>query len=103
LRFKNGSIGVVNYLANGSKSLAKERLEVFCNGAVLQLDNFRALRGYGWSGFKSDKLWRQDKGQKTCTKAFVDAIASGDDSQLISFSELSEVTLACLDIMDQIG
>ncbi|MBT5923740.1 MAG: zinc-binding dehydrogenase, partial [Cellvibrionales bacterium] len=50
LRFKNGSIGVVNYLANGSKSLAKERLEVFCNGAVLQLDNFRALRGYGWSG-----------------------------------------------------
>ena len=103
LRFKNGSIGVVNYLANGSKSLAKERLEVFCNGAVLQLDNFRALRGYGWSGFKTDKLWRQDKGQKTCTKAFVDAIASGDDSQLISFSELSEVTLACLDIMDQIG
>ena len=103
LRFKNGSIGVVNYLANGSKSLAKERLEVFCNGAVLQLDNFRALRGYGWSGFKSDKLWRQDKGQKTCTKAFVDAIASGDDSQLIPFSELSEVTLACLDIMDQIG
>ena len=103
LRFKNGSIGVVNYLANGSKSLAKERLEVFCNGAVLQLDNFRALRGYGWSGFKSDKLWRQDKGQKTCAKAFVDAIASGDDSQLISFSELSEVTLACLDIMDQIG
>ena len=103
LRFENGSIGVVNYLANGSKSLAKERLEVFCNGAVLQLDNFRTLRGYGWSGFKSDKLWRQDKGQKICTKTFVDAIVAGDDSQLISFSELSEVTLACLDIMDQIG
>jgi len=103
LRFENGSIGVVNYLANGSKSLAKERLEVFCNGAVLQLDNFRTLRGYGWSGFKSDKLWRQDKGQKICAKTFVDAIVAGDDSQLISFSELSEVTLACLDIMDQIG
>ena len=103
LRFANGSIGVVNYLANGSKSLSKERLEIFCNGAVLQLDNFRTLRGYGWPGFKSDKLWRQNKGQAQCAKAFVDAITTGDASQLIAFEELSEVTLACFDVMDQIG
>lgn len=103
LRFKNGSIGVVNYLANGSKSLSKERLEVFCNGAVLQLDNFRMLRGYGWPGFKSDKLWRQDKGQAQCAQAFVDAITTGDASQLIAFEELSEVTTACFDVIDQIS
>ena len=103
LRFDNGSIGIVNYLANGSKSLSKERLEVFCNGAVLQLDNFRMLRGYGWPGFKSDKLWRQDKGQSQCAQAFVDAITTGDGSQLISFEELSEVTTACFDIIDQIS
>ena len=103
LRFNNGSIGVVNYLANGSKSLSKERLEIFCNGAVLQLDNFRTLRGYGWPGFKSDKLWRQDKGQTQCAQAFVDAITTGDASHLITFDELSEVTSACFDVIDQIS
>ncbi|MDG1937722.1 MAG: bi-domain-containing oxidoreductase [Pseudomonadales bacterium] len=103
LRFNNGSIGVVNYLANGSKSLPKERLEIFCNGAVLQLDNFRTLRGYGWPGFKSDKLWRQDKGQTQCAQAFVDAITTGDGSHLITFDELSEVTSACFDVIDKIS
>lgn len=103
LAFENGSIGVVNYLSNGSKALAKERLEVFCDGAVLQLDNFRALKGFGVTGFKSEKLWRQDKGQSQCAKTFVDAISSGDNSQLIPFDELVEVASACFDVMDQIG
>lgn len=103
LAFANGSIGTVNYLANGSKALAKERLEVFANGGVLQLDNFRALRGYGWPGFRSERLWRQDKGQGDCAQAFVDAISTGSGDKLISFEELSEVTLACLEVMDQIG
>lgn len=103
LEFKNGSIGVINYLANGSKSLPKERLEVFCNGSVLQLDNFRILRGFGWPGFKRDKLWRQDKGQFNCAKAFIDAVNSGESSQLIAFEELVEVTQACLDTVEQIS
>lgn len=103
LQFQDGSIAAVNYLANGSKSLAKERLEVFCGGGVLQLDNFRSLKGYGWDGFKSAKLMRQDKGQAACAKAFVDAIESGDDSALIPMDEITEVTLACLDVMEKLS
>ena len=102
LQFKDGSVGVVNYLANGSKALAKERLEVFCDGSVLQLDNFRTLKGFAVPGFRSDKLWRQDKGQSQCAQAFVDAITSGDPSSLIAFDELIEVASACFDVMDQI-
>ena len=45
LRFANGSIGTIQYLANGSTRFPKERLEVFAGGAVLRLDNFRTLRG----------------------------------------------------------
>ena len=30
--FPDGSIGVVDYLANGDKSVPKERVEVFCGG-----------------------------------------------------------------------
>ena len=103
LKFEDGSIGTVNYLANGSKSFPKERLEVFVGGGILQLDNFRVLKGYGWSGFNADKLWRQDKGQKMCSKAFVDAIKLGDHSSLIPFDELVEVANACFDVTDQIG
>ena len=74
LKFAEGSVGTIHYLANGSKSFPKERLEVFTAGRVLALDNFRKLTGYGWPGFSKMNLWRQDKGQAACVKAFVEAI-----------------------------
>jgi predicted dehydrogenase len=64
LRFADGSFGTVHYLANGHKAYPKERLEVFCAGRVLQLDNFRKLKGYGWPGFKRMNLWRQTRGRQ---------------------------------------
>jgi len=57
LKFEGGSIGTVHYLANGSKAFPKERLEVFAAGRVLQLDNFRKLKGFGWPGFSTMNLW----------------------------------------------
>ena len=62
LAFGDGSIGTIHYFANGNKGFPKERLEVFCGGKILQMDNFKMLRGWGWKGFKKMKLWRQDKG-----------------------------------------
>jgi predicted dehydrogenase len=74
LGFVDGSIGTVHYFANGSKVFPKERLEVFAAGRVLQLDNFRRLKGFGWPGFKKMNLLRQDKGQKACAAAFLAAV-----------------------------
>lgn len=91
LRFADGSVGTVHYLANGHKSFPKERLEVFCGGCVLQLDNFRKLRGWGWKGFNKMNLWRQDKGQGACTQAFVDAIRAGSPAP-IPLDEILEVS-----------
>ncbi len=91
LRFDDGSIGTIHYLANGAKSFPKERLEVFAGGAVLQLDNFRRLQGFGWPGFSSMNLWRQDKGQEACAAAFVKAITSGSPSP-IPLEEVLEVS-----------
>ncbi len=90
LRFADGSLGTVLYLANGSKAFPKERLEVFAAGRVLQLDNFRRLEGYGWPGFRKMNLWRQDKGQRACAAAFVNAMATGGPSP-IPLAELLEV------------
>jgi predicted dehydrogenase len=95
LGFANGSLGTIHYFANGSKSFPKERLEIFAGGRVLQLDNFRKLSGYGWPRFSRMNLWRQDKGQKACAQAFVDAVNnvfnSGGHSP-IPFDELMEVS-----------
>lgn len=102
LRFEDGSIGAVNYLANGNKAFPKERLEVFCGGGIAQIDNFRSLKAFGWKGLKSQRLWRQDKGQKQCAQTFVRAIEEGDKKELIEFNELIEVANACFDVVDQI-
>ena len=95
LRFEDGSIGSINYLANGSKRFPKERVEVFAAGRVLQLDNFRHLRGYGWPGFSRMSLWRQDKGQRACAQAFVDAVrgAAGPPIPLGEIFEVSRVSI----------
>ena len=90
LRFADGSIGTLHYLANGSKAFPKERVEVFASGRVLQLDNFRRLTGYGWPGFRGMWLWRQDKGQNACVAAFLDAVRAGNPSP-IPPEELLEV------------
>lgn len=91
LEFGDGSIGTVHYFANGCKAFPKERLEVFAGGRVLQLDNFRKLKGYAWPGFKDMSLWSQDKGQKACAAAFVKAISDGGLAP-IPFAELVEVS-----------
>lgn len=91
LTFEDGSFGTIFYLANGGKSFPKERIEVFCNDAVLLLDNFRSLRGFAWKGFTKIRNLSQDKGQKACAKAFVDTIVTGSESP-IAFDELVEVS-----------
>ena len=95
LEFADGSVGTIHYLANGDKGFPKERLEVFCSGRVLQLDNFRVLRGWGWKGFSRMRLWRQDKGQGECVRAFL-ASVRGEAPPPIPLDELLEVSRASI-------
>jgi predicted dehydrogenase len=98
LRFEDGSIGTVHYLSNGNKAFPKERLEVFAGGRILQMDNYRALRGYGWRTFAPLKSWSQDKGHNAEVKAFLDAVEKGQPCP-IPFDEIVEVTRATLQLV----
>lgn len=91
LQFESGSIGTIHYLSNGGKLFPKERLDVFCNDSVIQLDNFKKMYGFGWQGFTKMNLLSQDKGQYQCVKAFVDSIENGLESP-ICFEEIYEVS-----------
>jgi predicted dehydrogenase len=96
--FADGSIGTVHYFANGHRSYAKERVQIFCGGRVLDLDNFRKLTGYGWSGFSKMNLWSQDKGHAAEMRALVNALRAGGPAP-ISFDEMVEVTQASFDVV----
>lgn len=98
LGFEDGSFGTIFYLANGSSSFPKERIEVFAAGRVLQLDNFRKLKGFGWPGFSKFNLWRQDKGQVACVTAFLVAIETGIPA--IPVEEIFEVAQITIDVAD---
>ncbi|MET1280062.1 bi-domain-containing oxidoreductase [Vibrio navarrensis] len=101
LGFADGSFGTIHYLANGAANFPKERVEVFAAGRVLQLDNFRKLKGFAWPGFSKMNLWKQDKGQTDCAAAFLSAIESGKESP-IPARELFEVARVTIEIAEQL-
>ena len=101
LTFEDGSMGSIHYFANGGKSFPKERIEVFCDDGVLQLDNFRKLRGFGWKGFNKMSLWSQDKGQENCVDAFMESVKEGRESP-IPQDEIFEVARVSVDIAEML-
>lgn len=100
LSFENGSIASIQYFANGNKALPKERLEVYSNGSVLQLDNFRKLTGFGWPGFKKMNLLKQDKGQQSCVNAFIESVKQGGQPP-IPYEEIFEVSQVAIELAGQ--
>ena len=92
--FPDGSLGVVDYLANGDKAFAKERVEVFCAGRVAVLDDFRSLELVQDGLRRRIKSGlRQDKGHFNEWQAFTSAIQAGGPPP-IPYAELLGVTRA---------
>ena len=101
LSFEDGSLGTIHYFANGGKAFPKERIEAFGGDGVLQLDNFKRLKGYGWKGFRSKRLLSQDKGQKACAAAFVDSIRNGEPCP-IPYEEIIEIARVSIEVAEQL-
>ena len=97
LFFADGSIGSIHYFSNGHKQFPKERLEIFSQGRIYQLDNFRKLLAYGDKNLSKFKTRAINKGQDECTQAFLNSIKNNTPSP-ISFEELIHVTQCCLDL-----
>lgn len=92
--FADGSIGVVDYLANGNKNSPKERIEVFSAGKIGVLDDFRSLQLTSESKHIARHAYlRQDKGHQAAWNAFCDAILHGS-GPTIPYEQLVGVTQA---------
>ena len=92
LRYENGSTGVINYFANGSKAYSKERVEVFSQERTLIMDNFRETKGYGVKGFSKLKT-SMNKGHKNQFHGLIKTIQNGGDA-LIPFESIINTTRA---------
>lgn len=90
--FPDGSIGVVDYLANGDKSFPKERVEVFCGGQIAVLDDFVSLQTVK-DGQKKEIKNAQNKGWVDEWKVFAKAIREGGEPP-IPYEQLIGVTKA---------
>lgn len=95
LKYENGSLGVINYFANGNKSYSKERVEIFYQGNNLILDNFRRLDGYGFGGGMTSKILKtkQDKGHHKQFELLTKRWKEGGEP-LIPFDEIVNTTRA---------
>ena len=99
ISFKDGSFGTINYLANGGKIFPKERIEIFVNGAALQIDNFKKTRGFGWPKFRKFTTFTQDKGQLDCVRAFVNSIKNGESSP-IPINDILNVSVITIEMSE---
>jgi predicted dehydrogenase len=98
-RFACGSIGTVEYLANGNKSFGKERIEVFGSGKAAVLDDFRSLELVSESKRSMKKsLLGQNKGHRAAWEAFADGIERGEPT--IPYEQLFGVTRATFAVME---
>jgi predicted dehydrogenase/threonine dehydrogenase-like Zn-dependent dehydrogenase len=98
--FSDGSVGIVDYLANGDKSFPKERVEVFCGGKIAVLDDFRSLELIRDGRGKTIKL-AQDKGWKDEWVAIARAIREGGKPP-IPYEQLVGVTKATFAVRESL-
>jgi predicted dehydrogenase/threonine dehydrogenase-like Zn-dependent dehydrogenase len=89
LRFADGSNGVIAYLSEGDKALAKERIEIFGGGKTFVIDDFR----------KGNR--DQDKGQRTQIRQICAAMLEGGPAP-ISLDELTATTRATFRVLDSL-
>jgi polar amino acid transport system substrate-binding protein len=102
LRFADGSNGSVAYLSEGDKALAKERVEIFGEGRVFVLDDFRRATLYKDGREEQVTLKAQDKGQQAQVREVCASVLGGGPAP-ISVDELAATTRATFRVLDSLS
>ena len=101
VKFKNGSIGNLTYLANGCKSLPKEQIEVFSGGKIGRIHDFR--NGEVHKNNKITKLKFAGKGHKEEVHEYMNSLTNSNIESPISFESIRLTTLTTFKILDSIS
>jgi polar amino acid transport system substrate-binding protein len=99
LKFADGSIGTVSYLACGDKSFTKEHIEVYSGGAIGIIDDFR--RGLFTDDGRREKLSGASKGHLQEWQGLADAIKNSKVSP-ITFEDIVASTWTTLKVTESL-
>jgi len=99
IHFSDGSIGTLTYVASGDKSLPKERVEIFGDGKVGIIDDFK--KGELHQNNKVKTLNLQGKGHKEEVQAFLQAVSTGGPMP-VDFESIRQTTAATFKILDSL-
>ena len=101
LKYPSGSLATIHYWANGSKQFPKERITIFNQGTVIEVDNFRKTKGYSTRSFSKHTTSSQEKGHTQQLESFLNTIA-GKENSVIPIEDIFSATQTSLDAREQL-
>lgn len=100
LKYADGSLGTLIYVANGETMLAKEYCEVSGGGKTAVMHNFTSVDFYA-NRKKRVKKYNGDKGHTEEVKSFIEAV-KGRAETIIPFDSLVDTTLVTLKAIESL-
>jgi predicted dehydrogenase len=101
ISFKDGSIGNIFYTASGDKAFSRERVEIYCEGKTIIINDYRETTMFFNGKRKNFKTFNQDLGYKKELEHFINVI-KGVTVPLITYKEIYYSTLSIFKIEESI-
>lgn len=101
LSFADGSVATLTYAATGDTAYPKERIEVYCEGKVLVIDDFKTVTVTQGGRTRTTRLTRADKGHAAEMNAFLD-LAQGLPVPELTFADCVASTAATFKIIESL-
>ncbi len=96
LVFEGGDLATILYHSVGSQKYKKEIVKCIGGGKILEIDNFKSLRGYGPGVNFKKTAFRQKKGQEECFNSFIDHVEANRKNDLEVVERYFNVTEAAI-------
>jgi len=101
LGYEDGSIATIVYAATGDTAYPKERVEAFCEGKVMVIDDFKSASLTQAGKTRTTRPPRSDKGHGEEMRAFLD-LASGKPASVLTFAECVATTVATFKVVESL-
>ena len=101
LRYSDGSAASIVYAAGGDTAYPKERVEVFSEGKVMVIEDFRELTLTRAGRIHVTKLGHTDKGHEAEMRAFLD-LAAGAQPKVLTFADCVASMAATFKIVESL-
>lgn len=93
IKFEDGSVATLTYTALGSKDYPKEQMEVFVDGKIFVLNDYKKLSAWG-TKIKGLESSLPDKGQKEELEAFAQCIMHDGDWPIPLWQQVQSTKIA---------